>query len=178
MARSWKINVIPFPIKRLSPYGESKPHPKYERRERTVLTLQASCTPTLLRQSFGYCTKSQKWLLHSMRILSAVGQAEVFSWSFIQSFTEGDILWPHFHSEVRDRAKWLPASGFCRNSLLWWYLSTPLMQVMGEEHFSASRRGGFPWESAVPWESGQHQRKASRRKVQFQFLNHCKGLLY
>ena len=44
----------------------------------------------------------KKWLLHSMRILLAAGQEEVFSWPFIQSFTGRDILWPHFHCEVRE----------------------------------------------------------------------------
>lgn len=72
------------------------------------------------------------------------------------------LLWSERESQVAS-CLW-----FCRNSPLWWPLSTPLMQVMEEEHFSVSRRGAVPWESVAPWESRQHQGKESRRKARFQ----------
>lgn len=116
-ARSRKMYIIPFPVRRLSPYGERKPHWKCERgnkRSRPAGFLHSCPAET----AFCLLHKEPKqWLLHSMRVLLAVGQEEALSWSFIQSFTERHILWPHFYFEVREcLPKWLPASEFCRNS--------------------------------------------------------------
>lgn len=99
-ARSRKMYIIPFPVRRLSPYGERKPHRKCERgnkRSRPAGFLHSCPAET----AFCLLQKEPKqWLLHSMRVLLAVRQEEALSWSFIQSFTERHILWPHFYSEV------------------------------------------------------------------------------
>lgn len=145
MARSWKIYVIPFPLKRLSPGGESKHLPKYERRIRD-LTLLASRTPIPLRQSFGHCTKSQKVTPSQFENTFSCRPRGGFPLVFysvvhgrghpVTSFS----LWSERESQEASHF------GVLYKLPLWWHLSTPLRQGPGEEHFSISRRGGVAWE--------------------------------
>lgn len=119
-------------MKRISPYGESKHLPKYERR----VTFSPCWLPVLLTHwdsLWATAQRAKKWLLHSMRALLVVGQEEVF--------TEGDILWPHFHSEVKVKAKWLPTSGFCTNS--------PFDGTFPLHWGKSQRKSTFPFQGGV-----------------------------
>lgn len=170
MTRSWKVYVIPFPSKRLSPHGESKHHPKCERKI-TALPLLAPSSPACWDVFWLLHKERKNWLLYSMTVPLAEGQEQIFSWSFISHSRKGHTV-TSFHSEVKRESSGFLSPGSVEMILthtLWQHLSPSPIPSHREGHFSTSRTGRFPWELAAQRESERQRGKREQKDGMPQF---------
>lgn len=159
-ANSWKLCVIPFPIKRLCVHVEKVSSPQNERGK---YLLSPPWLPTCLPCwdcPLATAQRAKKVTPSQHEDTFSWGQEEAFSRPFIQSFTGRDILWPHSHSEVSE-SQVVCCLWVLQKLSLWWHHSAPLTPSPQQGHISISRRGGLLGDRLPPRNTGQHQRKGA-----------------